>query len=50
MAVLLELRDIIKFIDKNCKKEYEESGYFAAVVKGLFFDVVIDGKHGCFEV
>ena len=50
MAVLLELRDIIKLIDKKYKKEYEESEYFAAVVKGLFFDVVIDGKKRCFEV
>ncbi len=50
MAVLLELRDIFKFINKNYKEEYEESGYFAAVAKGLFFDVVIDGKKRCFEL
>lgn len=44
VAVMLQLRETLEIIEKNCAAEYKRTGYFAAVSKGALFSFVIDGK------
>ncbi|MCI7085289.1 hypothetical protein MR988_04160 [bacterium] len=43
-AVMLQLKDLLDFIENNYGDEYEKSGYFAAVSKGALFQFAIDTK------
>ena len=43
-ATLLQLREMLEMIAKHYAKEYEQSGYFAAVHKGTLFQFSIDWK------
>ncbi|MDD6225910.1 MAG: hypothetical protein PUB41_06635 [bacterium] len=43
-AVMLQLKDLLDFIENNYGDEYEKSGYFAAVSKGVLFQFAIDTK------
>ncbi len=43
-AVMLQLRETLELIEKNYADEYEKSGYFAAVNKGMLFTFAIEGK------
>ena len=44
LATLLQLRETLDLIEKNYNYEYEKSGYFAAICKGILFKYSIDGK------
>ena len=43
-AAILQLREILELIDQNYASEYQNSGYFAAVTKGILFTYAINGK------
>lgn len=43
-ATMLQLKDMLKFIEKHYADEYERTGYFAAINKGILFSFAIDGK------
>ena len=43
-AVMLQLRETLEVIEKHYAKQYEETGYFAAVHKGTLFAFAVDGK------
>ena len=43
-AAMLQLRETLELIEKHYADEYAQSGYFAAIVKGVFFTLAIDGK------
>lgn len=50
-AALLQLRETLALIDKNYSSEYQHSGYFAAVIKGVLFTYAINGKeYGSFTL
>ncbi len=44
IAVLLQLRETMLLIERQYPSEYEKSGYFAAVEKGVLFSASVDGK------
>ena len=44
VAVLLQLRDTLKHIDRHYADAYAQSGYFAAISKSAFFSFAIDGR------
>ena len=41
---MLQLRETLEVIEKHYAKQYEETGYFAAVHKGTLFGFAVDGK------
>ena len=41
---MLQLRETLELIEKHYVDEYAQSHYFAAIVKGVFFTLAIDGK------
>ena len=43
-AVMLQLRETLEFVTKHYSHEYDGAGYFAAIYKGSFFSVAIDGN------
>ena len=43
-AVLLQLREALKCIDKNYSAEFEKTNYFATILKGKFFTFAVDSK------
>jgi len=43
-AVMLQLRDTLRYILGKYAQEYEDSGYFAAVPKETLYSFAIDGK------
>lgn len=43
-AVMLQLRETLRLIEKNYSDEYQRTGYFAAIPKGVLFNFAIDGK------
>lgn len=43
-AAMLQLSETLKLIEKHYAKEYERTGYFAAINKVIFFTFTIDGK------
>ena len=43
-AAMLQLRETLEMIEKNYADTYEDTGYFAAVCKGVLFAMVVDGK------
>lgn len=43
-AALLQLRETVKFIEENYKEQYEKAKCFAAILKGKFFNMTIDGN------
>lgn len=43
-AAMLQLRETLEFITKHYSHEYDGVGYFAAIYKGSFFSVAIDGN------
>ena len=43
VAALLQLQKLLRIIEKNYAEPYARSGYFAAILKGVFFSVVVDG-------
>ena len=44
VAMLLQLRDTLKHIDRHYADTYAQSGYFAAISKSAFFSFAIDGR------
>ncbi len=44
VAAMLQLRETMELIEKNYAAQFKESGYFAAVSKGVLFGIAIDGK------
>lgn len=50
-AAMLQLKETLELIEKHYADEYERTGYFAAVNKGVLFAFAIDGKEtGCFTL
>ena len=43
-AAMLQLRETLELIEKHYGEIYENSGYFAAVCKGVLFGMAVDGK------
>ena len=43
VAAMLQLQEILRTIEKNYAELYESRKYFAAILKGVFFSVVVDG-------
>lgn len=43
-AAMLQLKETLELIEKNYADEYERTGYFAAINKGMLFAFAIDGK------
>ncbi len=43
-AAMLQLRETLEIIEENYQKEYEQSGYFAAISRGLLLSYVLDSK------
>ena len=43
-AAMLQLQETLELIMKHYSKEFEDSGYFAAIGKGPLFTFAIDGK------
>lgn len=43
-ATLMQLRDIVKFIEENYNEQYEKTNYFAAILKNKFFNLAIDSN------
>ncbi len=44
-AAMLQLQEIMKEITENHAQQFEETGYFAAAYKPMFFSFVVDGKN-----
>lgn len=44
LAAMLQLRETLDLIEKNYIDEYERSGYFAAITKGVLFGAAIDKR------
>ncbi len=44
VAAMLQLRETMELIEKNYAAQFKESGYFAAVSKGVLFSIAIDGR------
>ena len=40
---MLQLQELLGITEKNYAEQYERSGYFAAILKGVFFSIVVDG-------
>lgn len=48
VAAMYQLREILEWIQDYYADEYKQSGYFAAINKGVLFTFAIDGKRtGC---
>lgn len=43
-AAMLQLRETLELIEKHYGDTYKNSGYFAAVCKGVLFSMAVDGK------
>ena len=43
-AAMLQLRETLELIEKHYADTYKDTGYFAAVCKGVLFAMVVDGK------
>lgn len=43
-AAMLQLKETLEKIEEHCAAQYEQSGYFAAVSKGVLFAFAIDDK------
>ena len=43
-AAMLQLRETLELIEKYYGDTYKNSGYFAAVCKGVLFGMAVDGK------
>ena len=43
-AAMLQLRETLEIIEKQYEDTYKETGYFAAISKGMMFKMVVDGK------
>ena len=43
VAAMLQLQELLGITEKNYAEQYERSGYFAAILKGVFFSIVVDG-------
>lgn len=43
-AAMLQLRETLELIEKHYADIYKNSGYFAAVCKGVLFSMAVDGK------
>lgn len=43
-AAILQLRETLELIEKHYADTYKNSGYFAAVCKGVLFGMAVDGK------
>ena len=43
-AAMLQLRETLGLIEKNYSDEYERTGYFTAITKGVLFNFAIDDK------
>ncbi|MBR4889483.1 MAG: hypothetical protein IKU17_10090 [Clostridia bacterium] len=43
-AVMLQLKETLKWIEKHCADEYERTGYFVAVDKSALFAFAIEDK------
>ena len=43
-VTMLQLRETLEIIEKHYGKEYNRTGYFAAITKGTLFSFAIDGK------
>ena len=43
-AAMLQLRETLEMIEKQYEATYKETGYFAAISKGMMFKMVVDGK------
>lgn len=44
VAAMLQLRETLDVIEKHYAAQYEDSGYFAAMLKGTLFSFAVDGK------
>lgn len=44
IAVMLQLSNLLKCIEKNYKSEFEQSRYLSAITKAKLFEIVIDSK------
>lgn len=44
VAAMLQLRETLDIIERHYAEQYQQSGYFAAVNKGIFFAVSVDGS------
>lgn len=43
-ATLLQLREALKFIEKNYSEEFENTNYFSTIPKDEFFTFAVDSK------
>jgi len=41
---MLQLRDILDYIEENYKEEYEQTGYFAAIDMASLLTYAVSGK------
>ncbi|MBQ9857725.1 MAG: hypothetical protein IJO77_01855 [Oscillospiraceae bacterium] len=44
VAVMLQLKETLEYVQKHYADEYERTGYFAAIGKGALFAFAIDGR------
>ncbi|MBR2132486.1 MAG: hypothetical protein IJ955_08155 [Oscillospiraceae bacterium] len=44
VAVMLQLREILNLIEGHYQEKYDDTGYFSAILEGVFFNIAIDGK------
>ncbi len=44
VAVMLQLKETLEFVEKHYADEYERTGYFAAIGKGTLFAFAVDGR------
>lgn len=44
VAAMFQLRETLDLIEPHYSNQYQSSGYFAAVTKGLLFSVAVDGS------
>lgn len=50
-AAILQLKETLDYIEKNYFADYEESGYFATILRDVFFTFAIGSKEtGCLEL
>jgi len=50
-AAILQLRDILGFIEENYQSEFRKTEYFSAVTKPAFFNFAVDGqKRGSIKI
>lgn len=43
-ATMLQLRELLNFIDQHYSEEHKQTDYFAAIDKATFFSIAVDGK------